>query len=77
MFNDSIFRIAFAVSLSIHLFAISSGSFFNLSRPEDIEKDVEVTYIIQEIPIESDAIKKIIPKIPANYDLKKAPTKLN
>lgn len=70
MFNDSIFRIALGISLSIHIFAISSGGFFHLRPPEEEQKMIEVSYIFPNIEKE-----KILEKIPEEYDIKEERTK--
>ena len=67
MFNDTVFRIAFAVSLSLHFFAISAGSFFQNKLVRDNRDNIEITYLIPEMP--KDAIEKVIEKLPEKYDL--------
>ena len=73
MFNSAIFRIAFLLSLSIHLFALSAGHIFH--KPAEHKKpEIEVTYIISEAS-KYKVSEKFIDELPKKYDLKKKETK--
>jgi len=70
MFSDPIFRIALIISLSLHLFALSSGFLFHHRPLERKKPQIEVTYIIQEAS--QDKIpEKFLSKLPKKYDLPK------
>ena len=70
MFKNITFRIAFTVSLSAHLLAMSAGGFFHKNPLKDTPEMIEVTYIIPETP-KSKLEEKIIENLPKVYDLRK------
>ena len=70
MFNDAYFRLAFTLSLSLHLFAMSAGGFFHKNPLPESAPEVEVTYILQE-ENKIDLTEKIIENLPREYDLQR------
>lgn len=64
------FRIAFAVSLSLHLFAISAAGFFPSRPAEDARREIEVTYLLPPEP-KSNLEEKILRNFPLKYELEK------
>jgi|GEM_PF-1946188 len=73
MFNSTISRTALIISVSIHALAISAGGFFSERPPAEKEREIEVAYLIPEIP-EDEINEKIIENLPKEYDLEeKAP----
>ena len=69
MFNDAYFRLAFTLSLSLHLFAVSAGELFHKNPLPDRAPEVEITYILQE-ENKIDLTEKNLENIPRVYDLK-------
>ena len=69
MFNNTIFRITFAISLSFHLAVISAGSFFHKAVLLDKKPDIEITYLTPETP-QDKLQEKVIENLPQIYDLK-------
>ena len=71
MFREISLKAAIFVSLSLHLLALSSGSLFHLGKSEPEEKELEVTYIVEEAS--KKKIEKTIKSLPQKYDLEKKP----
>ncbi|NQU95005.1 MAG: TonB family protein [Candidatus Omnitrophica bacterium] len=71
MFREISLKTAIFVSLSLHLFAFSSGSLFHLGKSEPEEKEIEVTYIVEEAS--KKKVEKVIRSLPRKYDLEKKP----
>lgn len=70
MLQNATFRTAFAISLSLHLFAISAGGFFHTKPLDDKNCPIEVSYLVPEIS--QDKIQeRIIQNLPQKYDLEK------
>ncbi|MGB2706363.1 MAG: hypothetical protein WBC74_05880 [Candidatus Omnitrophota bacterium] len=69
MLNDTVFRIAFALSLSLHIFAVSAGGFFQGVPPVEENHEIEVTYIIPE-ESKDEMQERIIENLPQKYDLR-------
>ena len=70
MLNSAAFRIAFTLSLSVHLFAISAGGFFRGKPPIETNHKIEVTYLVPEEPRDKME-ERIIENLPENYELRK------
>ncbi|MBL7156850.1 MAG: TonB family protein [Candidatus Omnitrophica bacterium] len=68
LFNDNVFKIALILSVSLHLFGISAGGFFYKRGLEDKQCEIEVTYLMLEMP-EEEIKKEALEKIPQKYDL--------
>jgi len=66
MFNNAVFKVAFAISVSVHLLAISSGSFFHPKIDEQKNDIIEVTYILPE-----EVKEEVLKTLPKEYDLEK------
>ena len=68
MLSSTAFRIALAISVSLHIFAISAGGLFRGKPPIEEEREIEVAYLIPEAP--EDAVsEEIIENLPQEYDL--------
>ena len=70
MFNDTIFKIAFGVSLAAHVLVISAGSFFGEKPVLDKTREIEVTYFVPEEP-RDELQQRIIENLPRTYELEK------
>jgi protein TonB len=68
MFNSAPFKIAFFLSLSLHLVAISAGSFFPAKMTDNKEAKIEITYLVPEVK-RDEIQEKIIERLPENYDM--------
>jgi len=69
MYNNVPFRIAFLLSVSVHLIAVSAGGFFQGAPPPEENREVVVAYLMPEAP--EDAInEEIIENLPREYDLR-------
>lgn len=71
MFKEISLKTAVFVSLSLHLFAFSSGSLFHPGKSEPENKEIEVTYIVEEAS--KKKVEKAIRRLPQKYDLEKKP----
>ena len=68
MFNNIAFRIAFLLSLSLHLVGISAGNFFQARAIDRENREIEITYLMPEIQKE-EIQEEIIERLPENYDM--------
>ena len=75
MANNMALKIAFVLSLSIHLSVISFGSFLNVKKAERVKGEIEVNYTISE-DVQKEFIEKPMLVIPKKYDLKKDKVKI-
>lgn len=66
MFNNAVFKVAFVLSVSIHLLAISSSSLFHPKVIEQKNDRIEVTYILPE-----EAKEEVLKTLPEKYDLER------
>jgi len=66
MFDSTAFKIAFALSLSLHIFAVSAGGFFKAKPPLEENREIEVTYFMPE----EELAEEVIQNLPREYDLK-------
>ena len=73
MFNNALFRLAFAVSLCVHFIFLSAGRFFFDKSPEFKKNEVEITYLMTET-VKEKMPERIIENLPQKYDLKKKKT---
>ena len=70
MLQNATFRMAFAISFILHLFAISAGRFFHTKSFNNENHKIEITYLAPEIS--QDKIQeRIIQNLPQKYDLEK------
>lgn len=75
MLGDPIFRIAFAISLSAHIFAVSAKGLLPQKPVDDTNYEIEVTYVIPEMPEEMKEAEAM-PSLPKKYDLERKKTEL-
>ena len=75
MANNMALKIAFVLSLSMHLSVISFGSFLNVKKAERVKGEIEVNYTISE-DVQKEFIEKPMLVIPKKYDLKKDKVKI-
>lgn len=70
MLNSTAFRVAFILSLSLHVFAISAGGLFRGAPHVEKERAIEVAYLVPE-ELKDELREKIIESLPREYDLRK------
>jgi len=70
MLKSTVFRAALAISLSLHIFAVSAGGLFRGKPPVEKEREIEVAYLLAETP-EEVINEEIIENLPKEYDLRK------
>ncbi len=70
MLNNTAFWASLAISVSLHVFAISAGGFFSEKPPVKKKSEIEVAYLKPEPP-EDEIREKIMETLPQKYDLKK------
>lgn len=69
MSNNSAFKAALAISVSIHLFAISAGDIFTGRVPDDTKNEVEVTYMLEKLS--GETTQNMAQSAPRKYDLER------
>ena len=68
-------RTAIIISFSLHMLALSPKQGFHFARPHEIKREIEVTYILEDVR-ETTEMEKRIESVPERYDVEKKKTQV-